>query len=342
MKRTNFINKKLSKQSGITLVALVVSIIVLLILATVSVQVLTGDNGLLTKAEQAKNTTVEAEGLERLQLAVVASHDKNGINTTLLVKNLSEINGLTDINNQVITEDTAITLPKSVKLNNIKYKIKKDGTVIINNSILPDEYEQVEYIESSGTQWIDTKFLPQSNIKYKYSADFKLEDFSKEKQTIMGNDTCDIRIDKNGYINGQISQPYIGINRHSIVIEVQKSQNGNHRFICSCDGLVYASSEYTYWVNKNISIFTNLTYNNRISKAKIFSANIFNNDNIVRDFIPCYSTTTVTDVDEKQCSAGTAGLYDTVNGNFYTNQGTGTFGYETLDGTYVAPSPTNN
>ena len=184
----------------------------------------------------------------------------------------------------------------------------------IENRKLPSEYQKVEYIESSGTQWIDTKFLPQSNIKYKYSADFKLEDFSKEKQTIMGNDTCDIRIDKNGYINGQISQPYIGINRHSIVIEVQKSQNGNHRFICSCDGLVYASSEYTYWVNKNISIFTNLTYNNRISKAKIFSANIFNNDNIVRDFIPCYRK-----------SDNKPGLYDLVENKFYTNQGTGEF-----------------
>lgn len=43
----------MKKENGITLVALVISIIILLILATISVQVLTGDNGLLTKSKYA-------------------------------------------------------------------------------------------------------------------------------------------------------------------------------------------------------------------------------------------------------------------------------------------------
>ena len=42
------------EQKGITLIALVVTIIVLLILAGVSIAMLTGDNGLLTKAEEAE------------------------------------------------------------------------------------------------------------------------------------------------------------------------------------------------------------------------------------------------------------------------------------------------
>ena len=52
----------------------------MLILAGVTIATLTGDNGLLTKAQTAKNTSLEAEGLERIQLAVMASHDNNGIN----------------------------------------------------------------------------------------------------------------------------------------------------------------------------------------------------------------------------------------------------------------------
>ena len=44
MKRTNFINKKISEQSGITLIALIITIIVLLILAGVTISTLTGDN----------------------------------------------------------------------------------------------------------------------------------------------------------------------------------------------------------------------------------------------------------------------------------------------------------
>ena len=59
----------------------------------------------------------------------MASYDNRGINTTSLAENLSKINGLTDTNNQAINENTVITLPKNFKLDNVKYKIKEDGTV---------------------------------------------------------------------------------------------------------------------------------------------------------------------------------------------------------------------
>ena len=123
---------------------------------------------MLQKAGDAKNKTVEAEGLESIQLAVMASHDKDGIDTTSLANNLKQINGLTDTNNQEITE---ITLPKSVKLNNTKYDIKKDGTVIINNKILPAEYEQVKYLKSSGTQFINSMYFP---LEFRYEIDCEL------------------------------------------------------------------------------------------------------------------------------------------------------------------------
>lgn len=49
-------NKKIFNE-GITLIALVITIIVLLILAGVTIASLTGDNGLLTKARQAQEDT---------------------------------------------------------------------------------------------------------------------------------------------------------------------------------------------------------------------------------------------------------------------------------------------
>ena len=55
MKRTNFINKKISELSGITLIALVITIIVLLILAGITIATLTGDNGLIEKANASKS-----------------------------------------------------------------------------------------------------------------------------------------------------------------------------------------------------------------------------------------------------------------------------------------------
>ena len=51
--------------------------IVLLILAGVTIQTLTGDNGLLNKALDAKQTSNEAEIRERIQLAVTATKTNN-------------------------------------------------------------------------------------------------------------------------------------------------------------------------------------------------------------------------------------------------------------------------
>ena len=56
------------KDRGITLIALVITIIVLLILAGVSVATLTGDNGLLKKTFEAKEANEEATALEKIQI----------------------------------------------------------------------------------------------------------------------------------------------------------------------------------------------------------------------------------------------------------------------------------
>ena len=49
------------QEKGITLMALVITIIVLLILAGVTIAMLTGDNGIISKAMQAKIRTEEAK-----------------------------------------------------------------------------------------------------------------------------------------------------------------------------------------------------------------------------------------------------------------------------------------
>ena len=53
-----------NKDKGITLIALVVTIIVLLILAGISISMLTGQNGILTRAAESKVKTEEAEKQE--------------------------------------------------------------------------------------------------------------------------------------------------------------------------------------------------------------------------------------------------------------------------------------
>lgn len=58
------------QNKGITLIALVITIIVLLILAGVSISTLTGENGILSKASSAKQQTEQEEGKEVIKLAI--------------------------------------------------------------------------------------------------------------------------------------------------------------------------------------------------------------------------------------------------------------------------------
>ena len=84
--------KRIIENKGITLIALVITIIVLLILAGVSIAMLTGENGLLTKAGKARDDTKLKGEAEKVQLAVydalvnIAETEDKEL-TTELVKN---------------------------------------------------------------------------------------------------------------------------------------------------------------------------------------------------------------------------------------------------------------
>ena len=62
----------MTNNKGITLIALVITIIVLLILAGVSIAMVTGQNGILTQANSSKSTTAKAEAVEKINLALNA------------------------------------------------------------------------------------------------------------------------------------------------------------------------------------------------------------------------------------------------------------------------------
>ena len=69
--------QKLKESKGITLIALVITIIVLLILAGVTIATLTGDNGILTQAGNAKEQTEKADIIERAKIEIVGVQPEN-------------------------------------------------------------------------------------------------------------------------------------------------------------------------------------------------------------------------------------------------------------------------
>ena len=103
------ISKKIIKQAkGITLISLVITIIILLILAGVTLSLTLGDNGIITQAQKAKEAQEIAAIKEDFQLAILDKELEKG-GTGLTQEELEEIAGnygeLQEDGNTIITDD---------------------------------------------------------------------------------------------------------------------------------------------------------------------------------------------------------------------------------------------
>ena len=120
----NKLKEQLKTNKGITLIALVITIIVLLILAGVTIATLTGDNGILTKAQNAKEKNAQKTVEEQINLAVQASRINEGlvIDKDILEQELTN-NGIE------ITKSENDELPWTVKKDGYVYTISENGEV---------------------------------------------------------------------------------------------------------------------------------------------------------------------------------------------------------------------
>ena len=116
-------NTKKKNARGITLIALVITIIVLLILAGVTINSLSGENGIITKSKEAKIKTEKSKTIEKINLAILTAMTKGDgdIDNTTLREEL-EKEGLT-----VKTEGN--NLPWDVSDGKYIYRINEDYTV---------------------------------------------------------------------------------------------------------------------------------------------------------------------------------------------------------------------
>ena len=132
--------QKLKENKGITLIALVITIIVLLILAGVTIATLTGDNGILKKSGDAKTQTEQAKEDENLKIAIAGSYGTDGkLNLKDLKDNLKNQGILTNSNE----------FPLEVTVNGEKKKIDANGNII----------GSIQSLKTKGTVFNDTTTL---------------------------------------------------------------------------------------------------------------------------------------------------------------------------------------
>ena len=219
-----------------------------------------------------------------------------------------------------------------VGVNGVAKKVKKAyigvngvAKLFYSASRLPDAYQEVAYLQSSGTQYINTGLAGSA-----FTSSAKVE--SKVRFTSVGSDqTITGATDDQSYnsalvVKTNATQFHIASEDHdayggspkantdyTLVANFVKSGtctlsvNGTQVASGSFSGGVTSKSIYAFAKNMNNTIEQYL-------KGRIYYLKITINGSLKRNFVPCYRK-----------SDSVAGFYDLVGGAFYTNKGSGTF-----------------
>lgn len=183
---------------------------------------------------------------------------------------------------------------------------KLTGTMIASSNGLNNDYQRLEYLESNGTQYINTEVYPVSGkhtamVNYMmtkavksreqwafgqwyYSAGWRCGGATNSYSTHTKNTSCGFT-----YTNGGVGTKVLGMSTNCPI-----------------------TSEFPMFLFAQQSA-GNAEYVDA-SYFRIYECRIWENQNLIRDFIPCYRK-----------SDSKPGMYDIINDVFYVNQGTGEF-----------------
>ena len=197
-------------------------------------------------------------------------------------------------------------------------RILSGTTVLWKKAALPVEYQEVEYIESSGTQYIDTGMRGSNNTKADIEFQATGEKFLPFGARSSATSDCfaiwaagsnvgtALRIGfdgTSGYTGGATTT-----NKYHII----HSQDGAY----VNDNLVWAPPIRTFTTPQNLIVFGyySTATTRTLSAIRLYHLKLWESNIRVRDFMPCYRK-----------SDNVVGLYDLVSDTFFTNSGSGNF-----------------
>lgn len=132
--------KVFKQKKGITLIALVITIIVLLILAGISISMLSGDNSILNKATDAKERTTEGQVKEEISLAW------NGVQTEGIINGWEIGKKAEELQKELKKGDSSATATASGNDINVKSYKGYDATINTTNGSF------TKFAKSGGTE----------------------------------------------------------------------------------------------------------------------------------------------------------------------------------------------
>ena len=172
------------------------------------------------------------------------------------------------------------------------------------------------YIESSGTQYIDTGFVPNQDTKvvmHYYSAGQSGEKILFGARTAYKNTAFSLWIADTYY------QTDFGNAANTMAVdttgEVVVTKDRNVTSL-NTSAVTYTSTAAVFQCVCPMYLFTLNqagTANSSMASIRLYSCQVYDNGTLVRDFVPCRNP------------AGIYGLWDKAGAQFYANAGTGTF-----------------
>lgn len=220
-----------------------------------------------------------------------------------------------------LSETDTVTCTKDGKIKQGKWISKTNPAVSV-----PAGYTQLEYIESSGTQYINTDVSAPNG--FKAILDWMFTDFSGDNnKAVLGSEdsaapwACNWLQKRGGsgyywslgaYSVFGSSTAISANTRYSIDMSTIKGDSylkvDGNSIITDTNSNDRSSNALYIFANNNAGTVGNL------SPARLYSCKIIKDDETVRNYIPA-----------KRNSDGVVGLYDLVSKLFFTNAGTGTF-----------------
>jgi hypothetical protein len=201
---------------------------------------------------------------------------------------------------------------------------------------LPSGYTELEYIESTGTQYIDTGFSPDANTR----VDWQGQLISGSSGVLLGarvGNSNPGRFFPFAFSTGTNYRTTYGAHDVNVSADTSTVCTGSFRPSESksiINGTTYSfvSPNFSKTESNNLLLFGVSGYGDMhyLSTGKIWYVKIWNNGTLVRNLVPATN------------SSGVVGMYDTVNNVFYTNKGTGTFTAGPVVGIRIATTTYNN
>lgn len=194
------------------------------------------------------------------------------------------------------------------------YERLKIERAVTPSGRLPEGYTELAYIQSTGTQYVDTGFVPNENARLLMDAQltatsgypslFGARSSNTKMFWLYANSATEIVF---GFGSSKPTAVCTMSNRLSV------DANKNTLTVNGSVLVTATASTFTAAGDLYLCAANNAGKLQYAASMKLYSCQIYDDGKLIRDFVPCIDPT------------GAVGLYDIVGAEFYANAGSGTF-----------------